>query len=91
MFAQILEISLLCLGIVLLVVGYRRHHRNLMLAAALVLMSFARCRILAAASSTATSSPTRARCQWCTPRTDRHLALHHLAALAAPFFGSART
>ncbi len=40
MFAQILEISLLCLGIVLLVVGYRRHHRNLMLAAALVLMSF---------------------------------------------------
>ncbi|MCF7751658.1 hypothetical protein KQ945_12945 [Bacillus subtilis subsp. subtilis] len=40
MFAQILEISLLCLGVVLLVVGYRRNHRNLMLAAALVLMSF---------------------------------------------------
>ncbi|MEG2802981.1 hypothetical protein [Stenotrophomonas sp.] len=40
MFAQILEISLLCVGLVLLVVGYRRNHRNLMLVAALVLMSF---------------------------------------------------
>jgi len=40
MFAQILEIGLLCVGVALLVVGYRRHHRNLMLAAALVLMSF---------------------------------------------------
>lgn len=40
MMVQIIEISLLCLGVVLLVVGYRRNHRNLMLAAALVLMSF---------------------------------------------------
>jgi uncharacterized membrane protein YozB (DUF420 family) len=40
MFAQILEISLMCVGLVLLVVGYRRNHRNLMLAAALVLMAF---------------------------------------------------
>ena len=40
MFTQILDISLLCIGAVLLVVGYRRNHRNLMLAAALVLMSF---------------------------------------------------
>lgn len=40
MFAQIVEISLLCIGVGLLVVGYRRNHRNLMLAAALVLMSF---------------------------------------------------
>lgn len=40
MFAQILEISLMCVGLVLLVVGYRRNHRNLMLAAALLLMAF---------------------------------------------------
>jgi uncharacterized membrane protein YozB (DUF420 family) len=40
MFTQTLEIGLLCAGVVLLVVGYRRNHRNLMLAAALVLMSF---------------------------------------------------
>jgi len=40
MFTQTLEIGLLCVGVVLLAVGYRRNHRNLMLVAALVLMSF---------------------------------------------------
>ncbi|WP_256775951.1 MULTISPECIES: hypothetical protein [unclassified Stenotrophomonas] len=40
MFTQILEVGLLCVGVLLLVVGYRRNHRDLMLVAALVLMSF---------------------------------------------------
>ncbi|PBJ81596.1 hypothetical protein CMZ84_15525 [Lysobacteraceae bacterium NML93-0399] len=34
----VLQVLLLAIGLVILVIGYRKHHRNLMLAAALVLL-----------------------------------------------------